>query len=59
LFFPFVYSKAHRKYSFSLDDKSDCSLFPRYIYRKILELRPTWIDEVKAVMTGSNNYPEE
>jgi type I restriction enzyme R subunit len=29
------------------------------IYRKILELRPTWQDKVKVVMTGSNNDPEE
>ncbi|MDI9472041.1 MAG: type I restriction endonuclease subunit R [Bacillota bacterium] len=29
------------------------------IYKKILELRPTWDEKVKVVMTGSNNDPEE
>lgn len=29
------------------------------IYRKILELRPTWKEKLAVVMTGSNNDPEE
>ena len=29
------------------------------IYRKILELRPTWAEKLAVVMTGSNNDPEE
>ena len=29
------------------------------IYRKILELRPTWTEKLAVVMTGSNNDPEE
>ena len=29
------------------------------IYHRLLELRPTWTDKVKAVMTGSNQDPEE
>jgi type I restriction enzyme R subunit len=29
------------------------------IYRKILELRPSWEEKVKVVITGSNNDPEE
>ena len=29
------------------------------IYKRILELRPNWIEKVKVVMTGSNNDPEE
>lgn len=29
------------------------------IYRKILELRPTWTAKLAVVMTGSNNDPEE
>lgn len=29
------------------------------IYRKILELRPTWTEKIAVVMTGSNNDPEE
>ena len=29
------------------------------IYRKILELRPTWAEKIAVVMTGSNNDPEE
>ncbi|MDO5755303.1 MAG: type I restriction endonuclease subunit R, partial [Tissierellia bacterium] len=29
------------------------------IYQKILELRPSWDEKVKVVMTGSNNDPEE
>jgi type I restriction enzyme R subunit len=29
------------------------------IYRRILELRPTWTDKVKVVMTSSNKDPEE
>lgn len=29
------------------------------IYRKILELRPTWTEKVKCVMTSDNNDPEE
>lgn len=29
------------------------------IYRKILELRPTWNEKVAVVMTGSNNDPED
>ena len=29
------------------------------IYKRILELRPDWIEKVKVVMTGSNNDPEE
>ena len=29
------------------------------IYKKILELRPTWNNKVKVVMTSSNNDPEE
>ncbi len=29
------------------------------IYKKILELRPSWAEKVKCVMTGSNNDPEE
>ncbi|MDO4187325.1 MAG: type I restriction endonuclease subunit R [Bacteroidales bacterium] len=29
------------------------------IYKRILELRPSWIDKVKCVMTSGNNDPEE
>lgn len=29
------------------------------IYHRLLELRPTWTDKVKVVMTGSNQDPEE
>ena len=29
------------------------------IYRKILELRPTWTDKIAVVMTSSNKDPEE
>lgn len=29
------------------------------IYKRILELRPSWTEKVKVVMTGSNNDPEE
>ena len=29
------------------------------IYRRILELRPTWTEKVAVVMTGSNKDPEE
>lgn len=29
------------------------------IYKRILELRPAWIDKVKVVMTSSNKDPEE
>lgn len=29
------------------------------IYKRILELRPTWTDKVKVVMTSSNKDPEE
>lgn len=29
------------------------------IYRKILEIRPTWKEKLAVVMTGSNNDPEE
>lgn len=29
------------------------------IYKRILELRPSWTDKVKCVMTSSNNDPEE
>ena len=29
------------------------------IYKKILELRPTWTEKVAVVMTSSNNDPEE
>ena len=29
------------------------------IYKKILELRPSWIDKVRPIMTGSNDDPEE
>lgn len=29
------------------------------IYRKILELRPTWTEKLAVVMTGGNNDPEE
>ncbi|MCC7553311.1 MAG: type I restriction endonuclease subunit R [Methanobacteriaceae archaeon] len=29
------------------------------IYKKILELEPSWNEKVKVVMTGSNNDPEE
>ncbi len=29
------------------------------IYRRLLELRPTWTEKVKVVMTGSNNDPED
>lgn len=29
------------------------------IYKKILELRPDWVDKVGVVMTSSNNDPEE
>ena len=29
------------------------------IYNKILELRPSWNEKIKVVMTGNNNDPEE
>ena len=29
------------------------------IYHRLLELRPTWTDKVKVIMTGSNQDPEE
>ena len=29
------------------------------IYKKILELRPSWTEKVQVVMTGNNNDPEE
>ena len=29
------------------------------IYKRILELRPAWVDKVKVVMTSSNKDPEE
>ena len=29
------------------------------IYKRILELRPSWTEKVKVVITGSNNDPEE
>ena len=29
------------------------------IYRKLLELRPTWNEKIGVVMTGGNNDPED
>lgn len=29
------------------------------IYKRILELRPTWTDKIKVIMTGTNKDPEE
>ena len=29
------------------------------IYRKLLELRPTWEEKIGVVMTGGNNDPED